>query len=244
MLPFIIVGSLAAFGAGLAQSTLGFGMALIMAPCIMLVMEPVAVVPTILLMSTINTLLVALRTRQMIKWRLLAPLAIGGVVGASFGLNVLLQVDPDIMRLFIGILVLIFTGILWSGWQHPLRETPWTIMAAGVVSGFTGGATSISGPPVALFLANQNMPRDAFRANLTSYFFLLDSFMIAWLYWNDVMNISIVRDAAILFPATLTGTLIGLYFGRRIPEQAFRHTIFIVLLIMGGMLVYHGIVRQ
>ena len=241
MLPFFIVGSLASFSAGLAQSSLGFGMALIMAPCIALVIEPVAVVPTIVLMSTVNTFLVALRNKRMIKWRLLVPLSIGGLIGASLGLNVLLQLDPDIMRLFIGILVLTFTGILWSGWQHPLREKPWTILSVGFVSGFTGGATSISGPPVVLFLANQNMPRDVFRANLTSYFFLLNCFMITWLSWNDVMRGSIVLNAAALFPATLTGTLIGLYFGRRIPENAFRRAVFIVLLIMGSMLVYHGI---
>ena len=114
-------------------------------------------------------------------------------------------------------------------------------MSVGLVSGFTGGATSISGPPVVLFLANQDMPRDAFRANLTSYFFLLNCFMITWLSWNDVMSASIVLNAATLFPATLAGTFIGLYFGKRIPEKAFRRAIFIVLLIMGMLLVYHGI---
>ncbi len=241
MLPFLIIGSLAAFAAGLAQSTLGFGMALIMAPCIMLVVEPIDMVPIILLMSTVNTFMVAVRNRHKINRRLLIPLSIGGIVGASIGLNILLQLNPDIMRLFIGVLVLSFTGFLWSGWQHPLPETPWTIMLVGMVSGFTGGATSISGPPIALFLANQNMPRDAFRANLASYFFLLDCFMIAWLTWKDVVSVSIVLDAAALFPATLTGTLIGLYFGRRIPEKVFKNAVFLVLLIMGCLLVYNGL---
>ena len=78
MLPFLIIGSPCSFTAGLAQSTL-IGMALIMAPCIMLVVEPIAMVPIILLMSTVNTFMVAVRNRHMINLRLLIPLPSAGL---------------------------------------------------------------------------------------------------------------------------------------------------------------------
>ncbi|HDP36045.1 MAG TPA: sulfite exporter TauE/SafE family protein [Candidatus Hydrogenedentes bacterium] len=174
----IIIGSFAAFTAGLAQSCLGFGMALIMAPCIMLIIEPRAVVPTVLLMSITNTFLIALKSHPHIKWRLLLPLSAGGLVGFSFGLRALLMLDSDNARLVIGMLVLIFTAVLWSGWRWPLPETPWMLTPVGMLSGFTGGATSISGPPVVLFLANQNTPRDTFRANLVCYFFIINCYGI------------------------------------------------------------------
>jgi len=44
----------------------------------MLLIEPVAVVPTVLLMSVTNTSLVAVRSWHLIKWRLPLPLAVGG----------------------------------------------------------------------------------------------------------------------------------------------------------------------
>ena len=237
----IAIGSLAAFTAGLAQSTLGFGMALIMAPCIMLVIEPIAVVPTILLMSAVNTFLVAVRSRHLIKWRLLLPLTAGGLVGFTLGLHALLMLDPNMARLFIGILVLAFTVVLWSGWRKPLPETPWMLVPVGFISGFTGGSTSISGPPVALFLANQNTPRDIFRTNLVSYFFILDCYGIIRLLLNGTIDKTVALYAVCMFPATLAGTLTGLYFGKRIPENAFMRAVFIVLLIMGSLLIYHSI---
>lgn len=239
----IVIGSLAAFTAGLAQSCLGFGMALIMAPCIMLVIEPIAVVPTILLMSAVNTFLVAARSRRLVKWRLLLPLTTGGLIGFTLGLRALIMLDPDRARLFIGILVLAFTVVLWSGWHKPLPEKAWMLLPVGLISGFTGGATSISGPPVVLFLANQNTPRDIFRANLVSYFFILNCYGIVRLLNNGLINGTVATYALFMFPATLAGTLTGLHFGKRIPENTFKRAVFVVLLIMGALLVYHGIVN-
>ena len=239
-MPFVIIASLAAFIAGLTQSSLGFGMALILAPSIMLMIEPVAVVPTVLLMSLTNTSLVAVRSRHLIQWRLLLPLAVGGITGFTLGIRVLLLLDANAARLFVGLLVLVFTVVLWTGWRRPLPETPWTLIPVGFVSGFTGGATSIGGPPVALFLTNQNMPRDMFRANLVCYFCVISCYGIVRLTANGVLDASVALYALTLFPATVLGTVTGLVFGGRIPETMFRRAVFSLLFIMGVILVYNG----
>ncbi len=237
----LTIGSLAAFVSGMAQSCLGFGMALIMAPCIMLLIEPMAVVPTVLLLSALNTFIIAANSQHLIRWSLLFPLAIGGVIGFTLGIQALLMLDPSIIRLFVGILVLLFTGFLWSGWRRPLPETPWTLGPVGLLSGFTGGATSISGPPVVLFLANQNTPRDAFRANLVCYFFIINCYGIMRFSLNGILNQQVMIYAAVFFPATLLGTMTGIYFGKIIPENVFRQAVFMVLTIMGAMLLYNSL---
>lgn len=237
----IVMGSAAAFLSGLAQSSLGFGMALIMAPSIMLLIEPAAVVPTVLLMSALNTFIVALQSQRLIKWSMLLPLSAGGIVGFSLGIRALLLLDPNVTRLFVGLLVLFFTLILWTGWRRPVPERSCTLAPVGLVSGFTGGATSISGPPVVLFLANQNTPRDVFRANLVCYFFVINCYGIARLAMNGVIHRGVVLYAAALLPATLCGTLAGIYFGGRIPEAAFRRAVFLVLTVMGVLLVYNSL---
>lgn len=73
MSPFFIVGSITALVAGAAQSSIGFGFSMIMAPCIMLVLEPVAVVPTILLVDVLNCILVTLRYRRHVHIRMVIP---------------------------------------------------------------------------------------------------------------------------------------------------------------------------
>ncbi len=237
----LTIGSLAAFVSGIAQSCLGFGMALIMAPCIMLIIEPMAVVPTVLLMSALNTFIIAAKSQRLIRWSLLLPLVIGGIIGFTLGIQALLMLDPNVIRLFVGILVLLFTGVLWSGWRRPLPENPWTLGPVGLLSGFTGGSTSISGPPVVLFLTNQNTPRDAFRANLVCYFFIINCYGIVRLSLNGILNQQVMIYAAAFLPATLLGTLTGIYFSRKIPEKIFRQAVFMVLSIMGAMLLYNSL---
>ncbi len=237
----IIIGSAAAFVAGFTQSTLGFGMALVLAPFLMVMLEPVAVVPTVVLVSAANTLLVALRSRRLLKWRLLLPLSVGGIAGFSVGIHVLQLLNQDLARVCVGLLVLFFTVVLWSGWRYPLPETPWTLTPVGMASGFTGGVTSIGGPPVALFLANQNTPRDVFRANLVCYFFIISCYGIMRLTLNGILSGAVARYAGALVPATVLGTLAGLYVGVRIPETAFKRAVFGLLLIVGGVLVYNGL---
>ncbi len=237
----VIIGSLAAFVAGVAQSTLGFGMAMIMAPCIMLVLEPMAVVPTILLVNILNSMIVMVRFRRFIHWRQVLPLSAGGIAGFTLGIQLLAYLDPNYSRLFVGLLVLTFTAILWSGWRRPMRETVWTLVPVGLVSGFVGGSTSMSGPPVILFLANQGAHRDHFRANLICYFTITNVYGILRFLHLGAFTGEIVRYAAVFIPATLLGTAAGMLLGGRIPEAAFRRIVFVVLLLIAAMLIINSL---
>lgn len=238
---FLIIGSISALVAGMAQSSIGFGMSMIMAPCIMLVLDPVTAVPTILLVDVLNCILVTLRYRRHVRVRMVVPLAVGGILGFAAGIQVLTRVDADTMRLLVGTLVLVFTGILWSGWRKPVKESLWVTLPVGMASGFAGGTTSMSGPPAVLFMANQGHPPDLFRANLIAYFSLIELYGIAHFWWAGALTGEVVGNAAVLIPAMLLGTAAGFLLGPRIPERAFRNLIFLVLLVIGIALVVNSL---
>ncbi len=232
---------MAALTAGVAQSSIGFGFSMIMAPCLMFVLEPVAVVPTILLVDVINCILVTLRYRRHVHGRMVVPLAVGGIIGVAAGIQVLTRVDPDTMRLLVGVLVLVFTGVLWSGWRRPVAESLWITVPVGMASGFAGGTTSMSGPPVVLFMANQGHNQNVFRANLIAYFTLIEIYAIANFWWAGALSRNIVANAATLIPSMLLGTGLGFFLGPHIPEKLFRNLIFIVLLIIGTILLINSL---
>ncbi len=238
---FFLIGSLAAVVAGAAQSSLGFGMSMIMAPCLMFVLEPAAVVPTILLVDVFNCMLVTFRYRRHVHIRMVIPLTVGGILGVAAGIQVLTRVDPDTMRLLVGLLVLVFTVVLWSGWRRPVTESLWVTLPVGLASGFAGGTTSMSGPPVVLFMANQGHHQDIFRANLIAYFSLIEIYAIVNFWWAGALSREIVSHSAVLIPAMLLGTGIGFLLGPRIPEKIFRNLIFVVLLIIGTILVVNSL---
>lgn len=241
MITLFIVGSLAAVIAGLAQSSIGFGMAMIMSPCVMLVLEPVAVVPTILLVNILNSLLVTWRYWHHVQLKSVLPLAVGGIVGFTIGIQVLLYLNPNTMRLLVGLFVLTFTTILWRGWRRPVEEKPWITMPIGVVSGFAGGTTSMSGPPVILFLANQGHERDHFRATLIAYFTIINVYGIIRFFTMGALTSEVLTYAGALIPATLAGTTLGILYGGRIPEKTFKNLIFILLAFIGATLVYNSL---
>lgn len=239
--PIFIVGSLAAIIAGIAQSSIGFGMAMIMSPCVMLVLEPIAVVPTILLVNIINSILVTWRYWHHVQLRSVLPLTIGGIVGFTIGLRVLIYLNPNTMRLLVGVFVLTFTTILWRGWRRPVEEKPWITMPIGIISGFAGGTTSMSGPPVILFLTNQGHERDHFRATLIAYFTILNLYGITRFFLMGALTPTVLSYAGTLIPATLLGTFLGIRYGNRIPEKQFKKVILLLLFIIGCILVVNSV---
>ena len=236
-----IIGSAAAVLAGLAQSSIGFGMAMIMSPCVMLVLKPTAVVPTILLVNILNSIIVTWRYRHHVQLRSVLPLAAGGIVGFTVGIQVLVYLNPNTMRLLVGLFVLTFTTIMWRGWRRPVEEKPWITMPIGLVSGFAGGTTSMSGPPVILFLANQGHARDHFRATLIAYFTIINIYGIIRFYTLGLLTTEVLAYAGALIPATLVGTTLGILYGGRVPEHRFKRIIFMLLVFIGCTLVYNSL---
>ena len=222
--------------AGLVQGCTGFGMALVAAPCLMLLMPPVTAVCTIVLMSTVNTFFVAMHARRHIRVRLVGPLALGGVMGIPFGIWTLQVVDPPLIKVLVGAFVMAFALLLLSGWRRPLEHPRWSLIPVGMASGLLGGSTSMGGPPVILFLANQETPKDAFRGNISCYFFTVNCFGIAMFLAKGLLEAQVALQAAVFLPAMLLGTYGGVALAKRVPEGLFRKVVMIGVALMGLVL--------
>lgn len=232
----LAVGSIVFCFAGLVQGCTGFGMALVAAPCLMLTLPPTVAVPTIILLSGLNTLLVALEGRRHINPRLVGPLALGGAVGIRVGIYALEVVNPTVLKAFVGVFVFGFALVLLAGWRKPLEDPKWALIPVGLAGGFLGGSTSMGGPPVILFLASQNTPKDIFRGNIACYFFVTNCFGIGMMLMRGLITGHIVGRAAVYVPFTLLGTYLGVKLARRVPEEMFRMAVMVGLAIMGLVL--------
>ena len=233
---FLLIGSIVTVVAGAAQSSIGFGMSMIMAPCLMLVLDPVAVVPTILLVDVINCVLVTLRYRGHVRPRMvILPSASGFAAG--------IQVLTRWTRIHAHARGRARAGIYCRAVERlaqALPGIPVVTLPVGMASGLAGGATSMSGPPVVLFMANQGHHQTV-RANLIAYFSLIEIYGIANFWWAGALTREVVVHAALLMPAMLLGTAIGFLLGPRIPEKVFRNIIFCLLLVIGIALVVNSL---
>ena len=222
--------------AGLVQGCTGFGMALVAAPCLMLLMPPVTAVCTIIMMSTVSTFFVAAHARRHIRVRLVGPLALGGVVGMPFGIWTLQVVHPPLLKALVGAFVTAFALLLLSGWRRPLEHPRWSLIPVGMAGGLLGGSTSMGGPPVILFLANQETPKDAFRGNISCYFFTVNCFAITMFLAKGLLDAQVALQATVFLPAMLLGTYGGVALAKRVPEGLFRKVVMIGVAMMGLVL--------
>ncbi len=222
--------------AGVVQGCTGFGLGLVAAPCLLLVLDPVAMVPTVLLLSTLNTLVVAGDARKHIRFGLVTPMALGGLVGFPIGVYALTAIDADTLKLYTGIFVTLAALALLSGWRLPLRTRMRTLFPVGMVGGFLGGSTSMGGPPVILFLSNQGTPKDTFRASIACYFFLVNTFVLGWLAYSGIITQAIALRAALFLPTMLLGTYLGIRLAGHVPEALFRKAVMIGIALVGVVL--------
>lgn len=147
------------------QTALGFGMAVVAAPIIVLFKPewvPAILTVVVLGLSIKN----AWNLRSNVDWKLITPPMISRIPGTIIGAWVLTQVPHHILQLMVASMV--FVAILVTAFAKPFKAGITSMSIAGFISGFTGSTTAIGGPPMALVMqhgANNNT-----RANLSIYF--------------------------------------------------------------------------
>lgn len=237
----IWIGLIVAFSAGIIQGCTGFGLGLVAAPPLMIVLPPVAVVPVVLMMSTVNTAVAAFHARRQISLRIVIPLAMGACIGLPAGIYALKHTDVHLFKLLVGMVVLSFAAAMLAGWRRPFHNERRALLPVGLMSGFLGGSTSMGGPPVILFLANQQTPKDIFRASLLCHFFIGNCLALTLLYFNGLMTWAVIRHALMLAPALLLGTGIGMASIHLVPERIFHQLAMILVACMGSLLFFSSL---
>jgi len=146
------------------QGSLGFGLNIMAAPTVIQFDD--SLVPGGLLVGGLTmTVLVALRDRRDLNFGTAWWALLGRFPGVILGVMAVASVGRWGLSLIMGVVVLGAVLLSASGLHIPLRRP--TTIAGGAVSGFSGTATSIGGPPIALVL--QDLPGPVLRSTLATF---------------------------------------------------------------------------
>jgi uncharacterized protein len=138
---------LAAVAGGMAQSALGFGAAFIAVPALALTapeLLPGSVLVGILPLSIV----MVLRAHRDVDVRAVARITIGRLPGILVGTAAVVLLPDRTLTIVVASMLLASVGASASGWQ--VAVTGRREIAAGFVSGVTGTAAALGGPPLAL----------------------------------------------------------------------------------------------
>jgi len=138
--------------------------------------------------------------REGIGWILL-----GRVPGTVLGAWIVVVVTVDTLKALIGVSVLL--AVVASVAAPPLPLTRRNELVAGAVSGTTGTAAGIGGPPLALLYQHQSGPM--MRSTLAASFFFGTILSTVFLAIAGEVLLADVALVAGLVPVVVVGSLVG-----------------------------------
>lgn len=206
--PELVVVLVAAVFGGAAQSVLGFGAAFTTVPALALFAPEL--IPGAALVSFLPlTGWMAVRDRAATNRRSAGRVMIARVPGTLLGTAAVAMADAD--ALAVGVALVLIGAVLSAalGWSVPL--TPTAEMTAGVVSGFSGTAVGLGGPPLALLYRDR--PPEEGRATMAPVFALgivvsLVALAVTGSFTRDQAQAGAVLAGAILFGMVVAAPLL------------------------------------
>jgi uncharacterized membrane protein YfcA len=182
------------------QGSIGFGMALVAAPILVLI-EPAFVPGPLIASGFVLVSCIALRDRSHVDFATVRFSMMGNFVGAFAGASVVAVLDPRGFAILFGLLVLL--GVTLSAIGLHVRVTRKSALGAGLLGGFMSATSSIGGPPMALVY--QHHGADRFRATLSAYFVFSTIVSVTALTLAGVFGSRELRLTALLVPGQLLG---------------------------------------
>lgn len=231
----LLVALFAALLAGIVTGLTGFGLALISTPILLFVYEPRTVVVLTAIFSIFINAAVVWDSWHEARRRLSLALFVPALLGVVVGAELLGVIDPNYVRLGVGLIVIFSAMLLVRDVRLPGANTRWGTLVAGSASGALTTSTGLAGPPIVLLLASRGLPKHEFRGTSALYFLPISIAGLAVLAFRGLVDSSEVPLGLLLVPAAILGKAVGTALLKHVSEKAFR-AVTLGLVILTGTL--------
>jgi uncharacterized membrane protein YfcA len=199
------------------QASIGFGLAMIAAPLLMLI-EPEFVPGAMIAIALVLSTWMVWTDRHAIDLSTFKVAVVGRVLGTAPAALLLGTASAATFDLVFGALVLL--AVLMSLWHSDIKPTPVTVFFATLASGFMGTISGIGGPPLALVYQNASGPE--IRANLAVLFVLGTSISLVALGTIGRFGLADLAYSGVLLVGIVIGVLCREPVRRRLDQRTAR----------------------
>lgn len=226
----LILAVAAVLLAGATTGLTGFGFSLVATPLLILTLPAKIVVPVLACLALVQCTLMWLQLRRSVQTSQIWIMTVAALLGVPLGTYLLLYLDADLVKVLIGSSSVLAAVALMFGFRFPIAKGGATMGAVGLLGGLLGGTTGMSGPPLVIFLTNQGVRKEVFRANLSAYFVALAWVRVVSYAMGGLLSGEVLALAALLMPAALVGLWTGLQLECRVDEVVFRRLTLLTLI--------------
>lgn len=210
--------------AAIVNGALGYGFSSITVPLALLFLTNRVLNPALVPIEVVLNAYVLWVNRKglaAVRSRLL-PVAIGLAPGVALGTLIVAQVRPEWLKFGTFALLLPLILVQAAGYRRPIRDERRFGYPFGAGVGVLYSVTTISGPPLAVFLNNQGLAKQEFRAGLGFIRLAESSFTAVAYFYAGLYS----RESFALVPYILPGLVVGVPLGawliRHIDPETFR----------------------
>jgi uncharacterized membrane protein YfcA len=209
--------------ASFVQSSVGFGLALVSGP-VLLLLDPNFVPGPMLATALVNTLLMVRRERQSIDIRGVGYVMIGRVPGTFVAVFVLAALSQRSYDLIFATIIIFSVGL--SGLGCRVNPTPRNATIAGFAAGLMGTISSIGGPPLALLYQHATGP--TMRSSLAAMFVFGAVISLTALSAMGRFGIEEIKLTGLMIPGVIIGFFASSYGARFVDSGRLRPCVLIV----------------
>jgi uncharacterized protein len=235
------------------QASIGFGFGFFVAPAAFAAFRPEQAVTLLLLLALLINVLVlyAERRTARVHRREVATLCVWAVPGIVAGALVVREVDPNVLQVVIGAVVVAVAGLQA---RHPPSHgesrpraaggRSATLAAGGLGSGVLTTATSLNGPAVVLTLTRAGLRGHLLRDSAAAAFIVLAVAGTLALALLAGTGHSLPRRPFLLalLPAVVAGHRLGAELFRRLNAERHRRLVLAAAMAAGTVSIVAGLV--
>ena len=226
--------------AAFVRGVSGFGLALVLAPILVLLMNAKSTVVVNLLLALISNIVILPFSFRHVYLKGIIPMAVSTLPGIIVGAWIITIIMPSTLKVVIGAVTMVSDIPLALGLNRPFTKEKLACGVSGFLSGLLGTATGLGGPPVVLFMHNQNWRKETIHSSLAAFFLFAAICSLIALIVAGIVEMQTVIFSASLAPALLVGTVVGMVTFHKLNQRFFRGLTLAIIICAGILGIISG----
>lgn len=165
------------------------------------------------------------------------------VLGTLLGTKALASFSGSVLFLVLGgtIIIAVAYSLLRPTFRIPVRRENWISPGVGLLGGILGGMTSISAPPLVIYLYCLGLTKEEFVSGISLIYLASTIARIGGLVATGLMTYRLFLLSLLMCAPVAAGFVLGQWILRRINQKVFFRFVMTILLVMGAVMIRRGL---
>jgi uncharacterized membrane protein YfcA len=210
--------------AAIVNGALGYGLSSVTVPIALLFLSNRLLNPALIPIEVGLNAYMVWNNRDALGsvWRRTIPIMVGLVPGIVLGTAIVSKVNSAELRFYTFVALLPLILIQAAGFRRPIKSERTAGLGFGAGIGVLYSVTTISGPPLAILLNNQDFRKREFRAALAVVRLAESSITAAAYVYAGLFSTTSLALTPAIVPGIAIGVPIGAWIIRRMDAETFR----------------------